>query len=77
MSRLETRVNRLEQRLGGRCADCNQKRARVELAGPNAPATRSRDRDRACPECGHTSELITVQLSFDPHEPLDQPAAAS
>ena len=66
MSRLQTRLERLEQQLPP-CRECAERRVQVELVSPQeAKAARARP-DPICPGCGEPSERILVLLSFDPH----------
>ena len=66
MSRLQTRLDRLEQQLP-RCRECAERRVQVELVSPQeAEVARARP-DPICPSCGEPGERILVLLSFDPH----------
>jgi hypothetical protein len=66
VSRLETRLERLEQQLPpGR--DCAGRRAQVELVSPAQAATARAQPDPICASCGEPSERILVLLAFDPN----------
>ena len=66
MSRLQARLERLEQTLPP-CHACAERPVRVELVSPQeAKAARTRP-DPICPGCGERAERILVLLSFDPH----------
>jgi len=66
VSRLKTRLERLEQRLPP-CQECADRPAQVELVSPQeAEVARARP-DPICPSCGEPGERILVLLSFDPH----------
>jgi hypothetical protein len=65
MSRLQTRLERLEQQLPP-CQECAERPVEVELVSPQeAKAARARP-DRICPGCVEPSERILVLLGFDP-----------
>jgi len=65
VSRLQTRLERLEQQLPP-CRNCAERPVQVELVSPQeAKAARARP-DRICPGCGKPSERILVLLAFDP-----------
>jgi len=60
VSRLESRIGRLEGRLG-RCRDC---KAIVELVDDSSPYRPPRV--EYCGSCAQPRERIRVRLSFDP-----------
>ena len=66
MSRLHTRLERLEQKLPP-CAVCADRPVEVELVSPAQAASARAKPDPICPSCGKPSELVLVLLSFDPH----------
>ena len=71
MSRLASRLRRLEERLGS-CPTCNGSPTPIYLQAPNGRRSPKRsEHDRPCPDCGHTPEAITVRLSFDPNPDPD------
>ena len=65
MSRLQTRLERLEQQLPP-CRDCAERPVQVELVSPAEAAIARAQPDPLCPSCGETSERILVLLAFDP-----------
>jgi hypothetical protein len=66
MSRLQTRLERLEQQLPP-CHACAERPVRVELVSPQEAEVARAQPDPICPGCGEPSERILVLLSFDPH----------
>jgi hypothetical protein len=74
MRSLDARLTRLEHQLGGRCASCKKRPARVELRGPANRAAALATVADACPDCGHVPELITVLVAFDPEPAVPYPA---
>jgi hypothetical protein len=60
VSRLDTRIEELERRLGG-CAAC---RPTIELVEADRPRSKAAVVD--CPGCGEPQEQITVLVAFDP-----------
>ena len=66
MSRLQTRLERLEQQLPP-CQECADRPAQVELVSPAQAAIARHQPDPICPSCGEPSERLLVLLSFDPH----------
>ena len=66
MSRLQTRLERLEQQLPP-CRDCAERPAQVELVSPAQAAIARAQPDPICPGCGEPSERILVLLAFDPN----------
>lgn len=72
MSRLATRVRRLEARLGP-CRLCAERPSRIELINATTPASPAESEpDEFCPACGGFVELIRVVLAYD--VPPPQPA---
>jgi hypothetical protein len=65
VSRLQTRLERLEQQLPP-CRDCAERRIQVELVSPQEVAVTRARPDPICPSCGEPGERILVLLSFDP-----------
>jgi hypothetical protein len=62
---LQTRLARLEQRLG-HCPDCANRPAEIELVPPGQAAEAKRQADPVCASCGERGERILVLLAFDP-----------
>lgn len=65
MSRLETRLQRLERRLGGPCARCKKRPAAIQALGPDQEPLLPTPEIVACPDCGHTPELVTIKFAFN------------
>jgi rubrerythrin len=65
VSRLQTRLERLEQQLPP-CRDCAEHPFQVELVSPGEAAIARAQPDPICPSCGEPSERILVLLAFDP-----------
>ena len=66
MSRLQTRLERLEQQLPP-CRDCAERPVQVELVSPAERAIARAQPDPICQSCGEPSERILVLLAFDPN----------
>jgi hypothetical protein len=66
VSRLQTRVERLEQQLPP-CQACAERPVQVELVSPQEAKVARARADPICPGCGEPSERVLVLLSFDPH----------
>ena len=66
MSRLATRIGRLEQKLPT-CACCAARQTHVELLTPSCPGREPRE--RRCPECAEPVERLALVLAFDPELP--------
>jgi hypothetical protein len=66
MSRLKTRLERLEQQLPP-CHECAERPVQVELVSPQEAKAARATPDPICPSCGEVSERILVLLSFDPN----------
>ena len=66
MSRLQTRLDRLEQQLP-RCRECAERPVQVELVSPQEAKAARAQPDPICPGCGEPAERILVLHSFDPH----------
>jgi hypothetical protein len=65
VSRLQTRLERLEQQLPP-CQECAKRPAQVELVSPQEAEVARAKPGRICPSCGEPCERILVLLSFDP-----------
>ena len=66
MSRLQTRLERLEQQPPA-CQECAERPVQVELASPAQAAIARLQPDPICASCGEPSDRLLVLLSFDPH----------
>ena len=66
MSRLQTRLERLEQQLPP-CHACAERPVGVELVSPQEAVVARAKPNPICPSCGEPGERILVLLSFDPH----------
>jgi hypothetical protein len=63
VSRIGTRLARLERQLGG-CPECAERPVAISVHGPaSPPSTRPPE---CCPSCGEPVEQIRLLLSFDP-----------
>jgi hypothetical protein len=75
VSRLASRIGRLEQSLGP-CPVCANRAPPIELIQATAAAN-DRPADSRCPACGDSLEQITVLLAFDPNLGDDRLADAT
>ena len=68
MSRLASRVGRLEHQLG-RCPSCASRRALIEIVTPNTRTIPGTDTDTGpCPACGEPRHVISCVFTFDLHD---------
>jgi hypothetical protein len=65
VSRLQTRLERLEQQLPP-CRDCAERPVQVRLVSPGEAAIARAQPDPICPSCGEPTERILVLLAFHP-----------
>jgi hypothetical protein len=65
VSRLQTRLERLEQLLPP-CRNCAERPVQVELVSPGEAARARAQPDPICTSCGKPNERILVLLAFDP-----------
>jgi hypothetical protein len=66
LSRPQTRLARVEHRLGG-CPECERRPAQIELVGPARTAEAKAQPDRVCPDCGEAIERVLVLFAFEPY----------
>jgi hypothetical protein len=68
MSRLGTRVRRLEEHLGP-CGLCGRRPVRIEIVTPSRRYFPGDGEPGPCPACGKQPEIISLRLNYETPPP--------
>ena len=72
MSRLASRIGKLEQRHGG-CPSCRDRATSIQLVGPDGRPSRNDANTGPCPDCGQPAKVLAFSCWL-PDERLEPQA---